>query len=46
MRRKCTGAKHHTEAADIGINMVGERCIREEDRPRGLLESMEVRMPV
>ena len=46
MRRKCTGAKHNTEAAEYGNILVGERSIEEEDIPRGVLDDMEVRMPV
>ena len=30
MRRKCTGAKHNTEAVDSSDTVVGERSNREE----------------
>ena len=46
LRRKFTGAKHDTEAADYLRIVVGERSIHVEVRPEGLVESMEVRMPV
>ena len=47
LRRKCTGAKHTTEAAEYDfVILVGERSMQEEDRSQGLLDSMEVIMPV
>ena len=46
LRRKFTGAKHDTEAAEFRNKLVGERSIHVEVRPEGLVESMEVRMPV
>ena len=46
LRRKCTGAKLNTEAVDIRMDMVGERSKGCEARPEGLVERLEVRMPV
>ena len=46
LRRKCTGAKLNTEAVDIRMDMVGERSKGVEVRPEGLVERLEVRMPV
>lgn len=48
LRRKCTGAKRITEA--VGghrlVSAVGERSKGVEARPEGLVERLEVRMPV
>jgi hypothetical protein len=48
LRRKCTGAKRITEA--VGghhqVSAVGERSKGGEARPEGLVERLEVRMPV
>ena len=46
LRRKCTGAKLNTEAVDIRMDMVGERSKGGEGIPKGVLERLEVRMPV
>ncbi|WP_198508546.1 hypothetical protein [Bacillus xiapuensis] len=48
LRRKCTGAKRITEAADghQPVSVVGERSKGGEARPEGLVERLEVRMPV
>jgi hypothetical protein len=48
LRRKCIGAKQFTEAVD-GFrkeSVVGERSKGVEARPEGLVERLEVRMPV
>jgi hypothetical protein len=38
--------KHPTEAVNVPIwDMVGERSLRREARPQGLVEPEEVRMP-
>ncbi len=47
LRRKCTGAKHITETVDVHyVHVVGERSKGGEVRSRGLVERLEVRMPV
>ena len=47
LRRKCIGAKRFTEAVDVHIvHVVGERSKCVEVRPEGLVEHLEVRMPV
>jgi hypothetical protein len=48
LRRKCTGAKRNTEAVDgyRMVSVVGERSKGVEARPEGLVERLEVRMPV
>ena len=48
LRRKCNGAKSVTEASEryIYISLVGERSNCVEGRPEGLLERLEVTMPV
>ena len=48
LRRKCTGAKRITEAVDAYrmVCVVGERSKGCEARPEGLVERLEVRMPV
>ena len=48
LRRKCNGAKRITEAADghLVVSVVGERSKGGEARPGGLVERLEVRMPV
>ena len=46
-RRKFTGAKHITETVDLTVGQViGERSKGNEARPEGLVERLEVRMPV
>ncbi len=45
LRRKCTGAKHTAEAADLSEDkMVGERSLGAEERSEGLLDRREVIM--
>ncbi|GER68672.1 hypothetical protein BpJC7_31950 [Weizmannia acidilactici] len=48
LRRKCTGAKRITEAADghLLVSVVGERSKGVEAGPEGPVERLEVRMPV
>jgi hypothetical protein len=50
LRRKCNGAKHTTEAMASAIlrdfAWVGERRMRVEVRPEGLVDCIRVRMPV
>ena len=46
LRRKFTGAKHHTEAMDNCRIMVGERSKCGEALPEGDVERLEERMPV
>jgi hypothetical protein len=48
LRRKCTGAKRITEAVDgyLMVSVVGERSKGVEAGPEGLVERLEVRMPV
>ncbi|GAA1222512.1 hypothetical protein GCM10009675_51730 [Prauserella alba] len=47
LRRKYTGAKRITEAADCTVGtMVGERSKRSEVRSEERVERLEVRMPV
>ena len=47
LRRKCNGAKRITEAVDLNfIQVVGERSKCGEAIPEGVVERLEVRMPV
>lgn len=47
LRRKCNGAKQITEAVDWTYGpVVGERSKGGEGIPKGVLERLEVRMPV
>ena len=47
MRRKCNGAKHVTEIVGVTYgHAIGERSKGNEVRPEGLVERLEVRMPV
>ena len=45
LRRKCTGAKHTAEAADLSQDkMVGERSLWAEEKSKGFLDCREVIM--
>ena len=45
LRRKCNGAKHGTEALAISFrDWVGERSLRAEGVPEGMLDCSEVIM--
>ena len=46
LRRKCIGAKHSTEAAELVYQLVGERTLSSECRSEELLELKAVSMPV
>ena len=45
LRRKFNGAKLYTEAWDVLMYMVGERCMRDEVAAEAAVECIEVRMP-
>ena len=45
LRRKFNGAKRPTEAWDVLRYVVGERCVRGEAIPEGVVDITQVRMP-